>query len=523
MNKFEYLYHKKQLLEKEIAKNNLFKLSKREAIQCVIIKVGILFFWFARGTNDKKQKYMKKLIRTNATHINEISFLQESLKWICRWCSEYCADESEYDGTILANQVYELMGLAYAYDEFIKYSFYHSKHIVSYNIYGNSIQFDYINQESHQVHVLYDTLNRDISEKKAYLECLFNNVDASEIERIETIHRSDFSFDYDFNFGKFSLKDYEEFSVALNNYIMNKMFNRYALSFRIEGVCIWKKVDLVNMLVEVSGIDKEKVEEMIAFFKYDIDDKHADLSLNYFFELDNERIILSEAIFNMQRPAVNALRILAKRQSKLYETEQNMFEVEQKNRIKEIVGKSFLVAKNLTKEQKIRPGMDMLVYDKNSNHLQVLELKYKIPVDSERDIVNLDEMLEKAYAQLEWAKQYVAEHEGILEEYFGTEYIGVIPNVVDYFVVTNYAIGTGTNCKLPSPILLEEHYLQLMQQDAGMQYVHKALLDKKKCIVGEIKKRYARYALVGFKIKIPETIMEEKGEIEFPLTCMNYF
>ena len=105
------------------------------------------------------------------------------------------------------------------------------------------------------------------------------------------------------------------------------------------------------MLVEVSGIDKEKVEEMIAFFKYDIDDKHADLSLNYFFELDNERIILSEAIFNMQRPAVNALRILAKRQSKLYETEQNMFEVEQKNRIKEIVGKSFLVAKNLTKEE----------------------------------------------------------------------------------------------------------------------------------------------------------------------------
>lgn len=163
------------------------------------------------------------------------------------------------------------------------------------------------------------------------------------------------------------------------------------------------------------------------------------------------------------------------------------------------------------------------LYDKNSNHLQVLELKYKIPVDSERDIVNLDEMLEKAYAQLEWAKQYVAEHEGILEEYFGTEYIGVIPNVVDYFVVTNYAIGTGTNCKLPSPILLEEHYLQLMQQAAGMQYVHKALLDKKKCIVGEIKKRYARYALVGFKIKIPETIMEEKGEIEFPLTCMNYF
>ena len=44
-----------------------------------------------------------------------------------------------------------------------------------------------------------------------------------------------------------------------------------------------------------------------------------------FFELDNDRIMLSEAIFSMQRPATNALRILAKHQSKLYEKEQNMF------------------------------------------------------------------------------------------------------------------------------------------------------------------------------------------------------
>lgn len=48
--------------------------------------------------------------------------------------------------------------------------------------------------------------------------------------------------------------------------------------------------------------------------------------------------------------------------------------------------------------------MDLLVYDKKNNHLQVIELKYKIPVDSERDITNLDKMLEVAYAQLEWAK-----------------------------------------------------------------------------------------------------------------------
>ena len=46
MNKFEYLYHRKQQLEKEIAKNDLFKLSKKDAIQCVMIKVGMMYSCF---------------------------------------------------------------------------------------------------------------------------------------------------------------------------------------------------------------------------------------------------------------------------------------------------------------------------------------------------------------------------------------------------------------------------------------------------------------------------------------------
>ncbi len=83
MNRFEYLYHKKQLLEKKIAKNDLFKLGTKDAIQCVMIKVGMLYSFFTVGDYNKKQQYMKKLIKTNATDIDEITFFQESLKWIC--------------------------------------------------------------------------------------------------------------------------------------------------------------------------------------------------------------------------------------------------------------------------------------------------------------------------------------------------------------------------------------------------------------------------------------------------------
>lgn len=514
MNRFEYLYHKKQLLEKKIAKNDLFKLGTKDAIQCVMIKVGMLYSFFTVGDYNKKQQYMKKLIKTNATDIDEITFFQESLKWICRWCAKYCATESNYSGNIFADQVYELMGLAYAYNEFVKYSFYYSKHIVSYNVYENCIQFDYTNEESYQVHELYNTLIQKYTEERDYLNCLTQCSAKSNLEIIEDIHRSDFNFNYNFMFGKFSLKDYEEVSTVLNNYVIRKMTNNHVLIPGRTGVGVCQKEDLVKMLVRESGIDEEKVEEMITFFQYNTDDKNADLSLNYFFELDDGRIMFSEAIFNMQRPATNALRILAKCQSELYNKEQNMFEKEQQNKISEIVGKKFGVAKNFTHEQSIRPGMDLLVYDKKNNHLQVIELKYKIPVDSERDITNLDKMLEVAYAQLEWAKKYVSEHKEILEEYFGSDYIGIVPKEVDHFVITNYEIGTGVNCKLPSPILLENHYMQLMQQEDGMKLVQKVLRDKKKGMGGEIRKRYSRFSLIDFKIKIPDTLMRLSGNVE---------
>ena len=61
-------------------------------------------------------------------------FFQESLKWICRWCQEYCDNDGEQSEVVLAVQVYELMGLAFAYNEFVKYSFFHSKKVVSYRI-----------------------------------------------------------------------------------------------------------------------------------------------------------------------------------------------------------------------------------------------------------------------------------------------------------------------------------------------------------------------------------------------------
>lgn len=207
--------------------------------------------------------------------------------------------------------------------------------------------------------------------------------------------------------------------------------------------------------------------------------------------------------------AQDALRILAKRQNKAYEKEQNRFEDIQKKKIIDKINSKYLVAKNITREQQIRPGMDAIVYDKEKKHLQVIELKYKLPIESTSDLINLDAMLNKAYNQIKIAEEMVEENKTfILEEYFGESFKGIIPDFVDYFVITNYSVGTGRNCILPSPIILESHYLSMMKLNNGMYNVHYALSDNGKGYIQHVEKRYARYLLSGYKIMVPEYLFK---------------
>ena len=153
--------------------------------------------------------------------------------------------------------------------------------------------------------------------------------------------------------------------------------------------------------------------------------------------------------------------------------------------------------------------MDAIVYDKEKKHLQVIELKYKLPIESTSDLINLDAMLNKAYNQIKIAEEMVEENKTfILEEYFGESFKGIIPDFVDYFVITNYSVGTGRNCILPSPIILESHYLSMMKFNNGMYNVHYALSDNGKGYIQHVEKRYARYLLSGYKIMVPEYLFK---------------
>lgn len=166
LNEFEQIYNIKMEIDQNISKHRLFLLSKEDAINTVFEKLGVLFRLILSASHNNVMEYIKEKVKTNAVNISEIDFIQESLKWICRWSSKYCAEQSENKVKISAEEIYELMGMAYSYEQFYRMWQLHNKQIVKFRQFGNKLEFTYCNEETYMVHVAYDTYIRKQDEYK---------------------------------------------------------------------------------------------------------------------------------------------------------------------------------------------------------------------------------------------------------------------------------------------------------------------------------------------------------------------
>lgn len=518
MNKHETLYSLKNMFENKLKENKIFQLSFSDAALVTFEKVGVFYKLSVIENQDGLQKYLKTKINTNQSNVEVVNYIQESLKWMFRWYSKYCINESVINTSdIKAEDVYDLMGIAFSYEKFhIMWDLFSGKKVKYIIEKGNKLIFDYNNEEVYKNHVMYDSLLRKINTGKSLYDLHNSQVNKNNyLETINYIHQSQFSIEFEVEFDGFNLEEYKIFSNAINFIFAQKLLNTIRnMTINIipgeEGVILHTSKEWVDKLSTGSGLTKDKTSKMIKFFTYDLNDEKSDISLAYFIPYKDNTLIVSEAIFNLSSPQANALRLLCKKNEKNYSRAQNNFEEQQIQDIKIEIGKKYLIPDNISKGLKNRPGMDLIVYDKETNHLQVVELKYKIPIESTSDIKNLDNtMLNKAYQQVEESKSIVSDKlHCILYEYYGEKYKNVVPQKIDHFILTNYSIGTGIDpnleLNLPTPILLISHYIECMKEDNGMELVHYFLNEKDKGMNVKITKRYARYKFINKKILIPE-------------------
>ncbi|AOA00529.1 hypothetical protein BFC22_10705 [Carnobacterium divergens] len=523
---FKKLYEIQEEMLNKILEHDLFSLAKEDALFLLVKKIGNFNSFMPLMSEEQLLKFLKGLINTNSKDIELIRFLQESLKWLSRWVGEHCPDLSSLNSDnseIKMDDVLELMGKAYEYEIFYNLCKLNSNNIMKASIKKNRISFNFRNEETYKYHLGFDNIWRRLVDDNLNHELLnrFGKLNHSNIKNISNeIHQSNYEITFNLSFIGFNLNEYRLFSKVMNEILLeNQMKNMNGNTRIIIGnetdYLRYEKTEWISILAKKTSLTRETIESITTFFTFDYSEKNNDLSLTYFLPY-YDQLIVSLPLFMMLPPEWNAVRLLAKRRVKSYAYEQNLFEEEQKEKIENFLSDNnrYLFSGGYDRKSSLRSGMDLLVYDKFSKILQVIELKYKIPVESTQDIINLEETYDTAYKQLEKAQEYVTlNKETILHEYFGSRLSGVIPEKIDYFVLTNYSIGIGSNVQVPSPILLIEYYLQAMAK-LGPSLVSKLLQLKDKGLNYEIVKQFTTIKILDYKIVYPDYLYRIKeGEL----------
>ena len=502
MNKHEKLYTIKNEIENKIRNHKLFKLQRDKAIRLVIRKTSM---WYSVINASDERDFLSRLTKIPKEFMDEIKFLQESMKWLIRWCVLYCPKESMCSDKVVADEVLDLLTVAYYYEDFYRFWFLHNKHRVSYQLDERTIQFNFNKEENHKLYSCYNAWRIGKQE-----EDKFNSISGREDfqEMMYEIHMGDFEFQENIQFEGFSLEDYEKFSVSINNFIVKdieKSINNNITKI-YEGKNVYEKSreEWIKIVQMYSKMDRSIIMSILDFFTLDFDNIKNDISLNYFVPIHNKLILMQE-IFMTTRPAINAIRLLAKMNQKSYSKAQNYFEKLERDQIYKNLGDKYSISYGRDKKKAIRPGMDLLVYDPRKNYLHVIELKYKIPVESIEDVIQLEDgLLEKGYTQLEIAKEYVETNkDNILQEYFGDTYSDVKPLKVDHIILTNYSIGTGYNLPLDTPIFTIEHYIELMNE-LGVDGIGKVLKEGRRGFTKNIERIDKCISLCDYKLVVPE-------------------
>ena len=267
LNEFEQIYNIKMEIDQNISKHRLFLLSKEDAINTVFEKLGVLFRLILSASHNKVMEYIKEKVKTNAVNISEIDFIQESLKWICRWSSKYCAEQSENKVKISAEEIYELMGMAYSYEQFYRMWQLHNKQIVKFRQFGNKLEFTYCNEETYMVHVAYELGRRNgigvftMSEFMGALNQVY--ILGQLIERIMTEQASDLEESVKADVFLMGSFQYTEEANDIDLILIYSIANYDAMK-RLKDVLAEAIYDTFNIPVHYTTLSENEYEEMYA-------------------------------------------------------------------------------------------------------------------------------------------------------------------------------------------------------------------------------------------------------------------
>lgn len=397
--------------------------------------------------------------------------IQKSLKWVIKWGFDYCDENRKTKPSIPSRkEMIQILIFAFKYDLFREMLFSASKG--GYSIKINNSKIEFVSENVNHAFLAYN------SWRQAYRERIqFNNIQSTGIEAIKEVQFSEFTMPQTWNIGKYTLKEYKDFSVSLDE-LLTRWIKNHGKKNSLIIVGQYRSQDLIKIfhknwwcdqITKISGLPKKTVENIISDLTYS-NIKNNDPAYQFFVPLSEEELALSVCFTSVfVRPERNLMALLPKMEKKLFDRLSNDCESQQIKLIEQSISNTnVIIAVKKTKAQETRPGMDILFLDTDTLDLLVVELKWTISPSGTSEMYAIDGHVKKGLARLPMAQEYVTQNmDTILFEYFGSEYKGKHPRRHEYCVVMHESVGTGDHCDPFAHVITLDHLIELLKKGVG--------------------------------------------------------
>ncbi|MEX2804752.1 hypothetical protein AB3329_06515 [Streptococcus sp. H31] len=470
------LEKREEEIREEILKHDFFKIRREKAIKFLIsrLETSIMIsngnlFSLPQSPNDDLLMSGHKLVEVIQTSIPFIFYnLHE----------KHQVDNLQIDVVDLIKLIQQVCD----YLEFKKMIRLYKMQIVRVIFNDQVIRFEY-KDDVFRINDIYN----------GYWHSKEQNVVLEDAESLEDITEKIFDLTVDINIGQFSMEDYKLFCKGIDFFILTEYINPVMIVNDIGYIELEKNKWINQLSYFITDLSSEKIKSIVEFLTYNFEDINGDPLLSYFIPT-NGKLLLSISMFSSQRLDKNLLRLLLQKNEAHFQNEQKKLEKHQINELR--LQKSSMYDFDTDKDGS--PGEDLIVYDKKANIVHVIELKFKLPVDSIKELRSLKRMLAKASTQNEKAKKAIT-LDNIFEKYFNGKYEGKKPKEILYFTLTNYSVYYDSNCR----ILLTQHYAELLKSDNCSERLKKIFNDPFRGINMKPNVKFEKINLFGNVIKIP--------------------
>lgn len=218
-------------------------------------------------------------------------------------------------------------------------------------------------------------------------------------------------------FDLFSLEEYKEFWISLAILCYIHFFGCLTIQdalVRIKNATIIQsRESIVNYIVSMSRLEKEKVEAIIRYITYSPEKKNVDIMYQPIVDIGNNKIIIAPMLIMGSQPERNLLAVVSSKRDDNYSKEVNDLEDLMVCDLESVIIENDNV--QIVKHRNLvgrLPDIDFAVLDKTTRSAMICELKWFAAADSAKEVYAKEDEITHGCEQVESIMSYVMSDKG---------------------------------------------------------------------------------------------------------------